>query len=38
MSKELKHYGTPQRFAGDPKGSGRYRKETIHINIIYHNH
>lgn len=26
MDKELKHYGTPQRFAGDPKGSGRYRK------------
>ena len=26
MKKELKHYGTPQRFAGDPKGSGRYRK------------
>lgn len=26
MNKELKHYGTPQRFAGDPKGSGRYRK------------
>lgn len=23
---ELKHYGTPQRFAGDPNGSGRYRE------------
>ena len=23
---ELKHYGTPQMFAGDPHGSGRYRE------------
>lgn len=23
---ELKHYGTPQMFAGDPNGSGRYRE------------
>lgn len=23
---ELKHYGTPQKFAGDPHGSGRYRE------------
>ena len=23
---ELKHYGTPQRFSGDPHGSGRYRE------------
>ena len=25
---ELKHYGTPQMFAGDPHGSGRYREGT----------
>lgn len=26
MPNELYHYGTPQRFAGDPHGSGRYRE------------
>lgn len=26
MDSELKHYGTPQKFAGDPHGSGRYRE------------
>ena len=25
-SRELKHYGTPQRYDFDPKGSGRYRQ------------
>lgn len=25
MQNELFHYGTPQRFTGDPNGSGRYR-------------
>jgi len=25
---ELMHYGTPQRYVGDPEGSGRYRKGT----------
>lgn len=26
FEEELFHYGTPQRFAGDPHGSGRYRE------------
>ncbi|MBP5596586.1 MAG: helix-turn-helix domain-containing protein [Pseudobutyrivibrio sp.] len=26
MDTELNHYGTPQRYDGDPNGSGRYRK------------
>lgn len=28
MDNVLKHYGTPQRFNGDPHGSGRYRQGT----------
>ena len=24
----IEHYGTPQRFPGDPTGSGRYREGT----------
>lgn len=28
MDRVLKHYGTPQRFDGDPHGSGRYRQGT----------